>query len=341
MSKIVTRFATTLLLLAWLCLATSATADDSTRPSDSENNLLGVWCLKQDDQIIIWQIFCQDHWFAQVRPGFGQNPKSPPLMQFGKWSVNGDILHLDYEISGRHTSPRFSFSPDNPAELNIIPEGAAQIAAVTWVKQEGPEKIATDALIGEWSYKDADGLFTGTWALQRANRYSLSISSSGAKIAESGRWELGGNQLKLSVVQGEKPADAGIKGDGKIVLLTEDWLLIDEQSANGRHYLDLFHQGELTSVHPETGRSMATPDLSAIKVALNLFELQNERFPTTDEGLKALVTNPGKLDHWEKTLDKLPQDPWGHPYIYRCPGSDGQDFDLLSAGPDGKEGTAD
>jgi general secretion pathway protein G len=88
----------------------------------------------------------------------------------------------------------------------------------------------------------------------------------------------------------------------------------------------------------------AQADLSVLKQALNAFNIDNGRFPTTAEGLGALIARPSAdLTHWEKTLDKdtVPMDPWEHPYIYRCPGSNGDDFDLLSAGPDGQEGTSD
>jgi general secretion pathway protein G len=87
----------------------------------------------------------------------------------------------------------------------------------------------------------------------------------------------------------------------------------------------------------------AKADLSTLKTALNTFDLDNDRFPTTEEGLGALITKPGDLPKWEKTLDKdeVPLDPWGHPYIYRSPGSNGDDFDLFCAGPDGQPGTSD
>ncbi len=88
----------------------------------------------------------------------------------------------------------------------------------------------------------------------------------------------------------------------------------------------------------------AQADLSTLKQSLNAFYIDNGRYPTTSEGLAALVTNPGgDLKHWEKTLDTsaVPMDPWEHPYVYRCPGTNGNDFDLLSAGPDGQEGTGD
>jgi general secretion pathway protein G len=86
----------------------------------------------------------------------------------------------------------------------------------------------------------------------------------------------------------------------------------------------------------------AKQTIDALKVSLKTFEIDNERFPTTEEGLNALVQNPGNLSEWKHPyIDKLLPDPWGNPYIYRCPGTDGADFDLKSAGPDGHEGGGD
>jgi general secretion pathway protein G len=85
----------------------------------------------------------------------------------------------------------------------------------------------------------------------------------------------------------------------------------------------------------------AQADLATLKQALTAFDIDNGRYPTTSEGLSALITKPPDLPNWQKTLDKntLPMDPWGRPYIYRCPGNNGNDFDLLSGGPDGQEGS--
>jgi general secretion pathway protein G len=87
----------------------------------------------------------------------------------------------------------------------------------------------------------------------------------------------------------------------------------------------------------------AKADVSNLKTCLNNFEVDNGRFPSNEEGLNALVEKPaGDLPNWKHSyIDKLPNDPWGHPYIYRCPGSNGKDFDLLSGGPDGREGGGD
>jgi len=85
----------------------------------------------------------------------------------------------------------------------------------------------------------------------------------------------------------------------------------------------------------------ALQDLSNIKTALATFEIENGRFPTTDEGLKALVTNPGNLPNWSQGLEKMPVDPWGNNYVYRAPGSNGADYDLYCTGPSGQDGNAD
>ena len=89
--------------------------------------------------------------------------------------------------------------------------------------------------------------------------------------------------------------------------------------------------------------SAAKADISSMKTSLGMFETDTGRFPTNEEGLAALVTKPGDLTNWKQGgyMEKVPTDPWGHAYIYRCPGTNGKDYDLLSAGPDGNEGGND
>ncbi|MDD4278397.1 MAG: type II secretion system major pseudopilin GspG [Candidatus Sumerlaeales bacterium] len=86
--------------------------------------------------------------------------------------------------------------------------------------------------------------------------------------------------------------------------------------------------------------------ISNLSTALGMFEVKSGRFPTTEEGLDALVTKPSDLDddEWSGPYLKdgiLPQDPWKQDYIYRCPGELGGDFDLISKGPDKQENTED
>jgi type II secretion system protein G len=86
----------------------------------------------------------------------------------------------------------------------------------------------------------------------------------------------------------------------------------------------------------------ARTDLEALATALDVLEIDCGRFPTTKEGLAALLTRPAEVAGWRGPyISKLPHDPWGHPYGYRCPGEHKNDFDLFSTGPDGHEGGGD
>jgi general secretion pathway protein G len=74
--------------------------------------------------------------------------------------------------------------------------------------------------------------------------------------------------------------------------------------------------------------------------ALGLFRFDVGRYPTTAEGLQALIDNPSGIQNWSGPyLDKrsLPKDPWSREYQYRSPGQNG-DYDLWSSGADGVEG---
>lgn len=80
-------------------------------------------------------------------------------------------------------------------------------------------------------------------------------------------------------------------------------------------------------------------DLQAIKTALDLYKLDNYRYPTTEQGLEALVIRPDNARNWPDGgyLHKVPVDKWDNPYIYISPGANGP-FDLYSMGADGAEG---
>ncbi|MCM8757786.1 MAG: type II secretion system major pseudopilin GspG [Candidatus Omnitrophica bacterium] len=79
-----------------------------------------------------------------------------------------------------------------------------------------------------------------------------------------------------------------------------------------------------------------------IATALKLYELDNGRFPTTDEGLNALLNPPASSPNWNGPyLEKKPIDPWGRPYQYKSPGQHRQDYDLYSLGKDGIESLDD
>ncbi|GAA6152185.1 type II secretion system major pseudopilin GspG [Pseudoteredinibacter isoporae] len=88
-------------------------------------------------------------------------------------------------------------------------------------------------------------------------------------------------------------------------------------------------------------KAAAASDIRAIATALGNYRLDNFSYPSTDQGLAALVEQPSgfpEAKNWrQKYLRKVPTDPWGNEYIYISPGAEG-DFDLISFGRDGKAG---
>ena len=83
----------------------------------------------------------------------------------------------------------------------------------------------------------------------------------------------------------------------------------------------------------------AKAQIEMFGTALDTFRLDVGRYPTTEEGLKALREKPSGAERWEGPYlpKEIPNDPWGRPYVYRSPGDHG-DYDLFSYGLDGVEG---
>lgn len=95
----------------------------------------------------------------------------------------------------------------------------------------------------------------------------------------------------------------------------------------------------------EARRVAAKQDIGAIMQALKLYRLDNRIYPTTEQGLQALVKKPDTApipDNWKSNgyLERLPQDPWGNPYQYLNPGVHGK-IDVFSLGADGAPGGKD
>ena len=94
---------------------------------------------------------------------------------------------------------------------------------------------------------------------------------------------------------------------------------------------------------PDEARVVAAKqDIAALMQALKLYRLDNKRYPTTEQGLQALVVRPGQApvpDNWKTGgyVEKLPLDPWGKPYQYLNPGLHGE-IDVFSYGADGVPG---
>ena len=84
----------------------------------------------------------------------------------------------------------------------------------------------------------------------------------------------------------------------------------------------------------------AKTDVNNIMQALKLYRLDNQRYPTAEQGLQALITRPTSgpaAPNWKTYVEKLPNDPWGRPYQYLNPGIKGE-IDVLSLGADGQPG---
>lgn len=94
---------------------------------------------------------------------------------------------------------------------------------------------------------------------------------------------------------------------------------------------------------PDQARAArAQADIAAISSALNLYRLDNGTYPSTEQGLRALAERPSTPPvpaNWASGgyLERVPDDPWGRPYLYLSPGVHGE-FDVVSHGADGRSG---
>lgn len=90
----------------------------------------------------------------------------------------------------------------------------------------------------------------------------------------------------------------------------------------------------------ESRVTAARVDIQNLMQALKLYRLDNMRYPSADQGLQALVTQPTQPpapQNWKPYIEKLPNDPWGNPYRYLNPGIKGE-VDVMSLGADGQPG---
>lgn len=87
-------------------------------------------------------------------------------------------------------------------------------------------------------------------------------------------------------------------------------------------------------------RSTARAQMESFARALDAYRIDTGRYPSTEQGLNALVVRPGDEPKWNGPYLQraVPPDPWGKAYVYRSPAQAGGDFDLLSYGRDGQPG---
>jgi general secretion pathway protein G len=86
----------------------------------------------------------------------------------------------------------------------------------------------------------------------------------------------------------------------------------------------------------------AKHDINALEAALAMYRVDNSRYPTGEQGLQALVSQPNDptIKHWRQGgyLQRITKDPWGNDYQYANPGQHGKDYDLFTYGADGTQG---
>ncbi|MGE4286151.1 MAG: type II secretion system major pseudopilin GspG [Phycisphaerae bacterium] len=90
--------------------------------------------------------------------------------------------------------------------------------------------------------------------------------------------------------------------------------------------------------------STAKTDVSNLELAIDSYEIDTGKYPTTNQGLSALVKEPSNVNDWKGPYLKrdVPKDPWGNAYSYKQPGEHNEyGYDLYSYGPDGRSGTDD
>jgi general secretion pathway protein G len=89
----------------------------------------------------------------------------------------------------------------------------------------------------------------------------------------------------------------------------------------------------IINVMPAADRAATTKaraDIATLEQGIEMYRLDNQRYPTSEEGLQALVAG--------QFIRRLPNDPWNRPYAYAAPGRDGRPFTVASLGADGREG---
>ena len=87
---------------------------------------------------------------------------------------------------------------------------------------------------------------------------------------------------------------------------------------------------------------VAHQSIERLASVLDIYKLDVGTYPTTEQGLQALIEHPSGVEHWSGPYlkgEKVPEDPWGHPFLYRMPSQrPSHDYDLYSLGPTGKPG---
>jgi len=90
----------------------------------------------------------------------------------------------------------------------------------------------------------------------------------------------------------------------------------------------------------ESRITAARNQMAALEDALDMFYVDTGRYPSSEQGMAVLNTKPEDINHWKGPYLKkrVPKDPWGNEYVYKSPGGEGRDYDIICYGADGQEG---
>ena len=166
--------------------------------------------------------------------------------------------------------------------------------------------------------------------------------------ATSGRWSQTGEEEIQLIYEWD---DKLIK-DKMSVNVTEETLSLMKIESSGEGSNELLlakdHPGPSEEIRHDFKSTEAEVTVLQLASRLSSYEIKYDMLPSTEQGLNALVARPTILpipENWEQSLAQIPADPWGRPFRYTyypsLNGRSGTNFDIWSAGPDGKDNTAD
>ena len=129
-------------------------------------------------------------------------------------------------------------------------------------------------------------------------------------------------------MRNRKRGQAGVTLIEMLVVVTIIALFVAIVAPNMMHRADIAKQ------------TAARSQIHQLLVALGTYKLDNGGYPTTEQGLQALRIKPENAMNWQGPYlpQDVPNDPWGHAYVYKFPGEHGDDPDLISYGLDGQPG---
>ena len=221
---------------------------------------------------------------------------------------------------------QFRFASAAPVRIEPLPRQALSYLTLTTKPSDARVKILNIAA----GYQEGMALSPGD--------YHVEVAAEGYQAYRQWMVLNPGPQrydIDLVPLRLESTAEAGRNNDEG----QQEGERIDQAFAQGKYEVTRFAGPNLIGRSEQAKRVAAMANIREIESALHLYRLDNFKYPTTDEGLEALVNKPSNAKAWKDGgyLSKLPKDPWGRDYQYVSPGTHGS-FDIYTLGADGQQG---